>query len=72
MNRSQVQAHVKTQYKNGEIKTIQEQSGKVYTYLRKNKISHLGALKELLDMGVKYEDILGGILIQGIDEGALF
>ncbi len=72
MNRQEVQALVKTQYKNGELDTIQRQSAKVYKYCKSKGMSHLGAINEVLDMGVEYNDLLAGILTLGIDEGVQF
>ncbi len=72
MNRTEVRALVATQYKNGELDTIQRQSAKVYKFCKSKGSSHLSAVNQVLDMGVKYNDLIAGILTLGIDEGVLF
>jgi hypothetical protein len=54
-------------YEKGQIKEIQSRATQNYYLILSHGYSTLEAQKEILSHGVKYNDLIAGILSKGID-----
>lgn len=54
-------------YDKDMILEIQTRSNQVYEIIIKNGYTHLEAIDEILSHGIKYNDIMSGILTKGIE-----
>lgn len=64
-NSPKVQALIKELYQDGKIEQIQKQSAKVWLFIQKEGhggLTPTQAIKYVLGDGVKYEDLMSGIL----------
>ncbi len=62
-----IQELIKSMYAQGKIKEIQDRATQNYYLILSHGYSTFEAQNEILSHGVKYNDLIAGILSKGID-----
>ena len=58
---------VKEMYERETIEVVQKRANQMYELMISKGYSHLKAVKEILEHGITYDDLMSGILTKGIE-----